>query len=399
MITASEIRQKAERRYTDFLKYKINCYLNGKTDDEAFFPLYIKADKGKANDDLQKYEQEITPLYEQSKNKTGTSYTLEFEEIKTRNYGYQQKLKNILFENEEDYLSFIKKKAETKNLTTALEILKTQIFLSDTELTDWALAHTQDLTADRSEETDFWKNICLCANWLHENQKSDLYIREIPLSVHTKFIETNKALIHSFFSTDSSADFEAKHGLKQKPYLVRFRSLGEMPLTIGNLSISELSLPLQDFIQLDKSDCLQHIQTILIVENEMVYLTFPQMKNTLCIWGHGFTVTMLKHCEWLHNYRILYFGDLDEHGFQILSDFRIHFPQTESFCMDMKTLQEFAQFCCKGKALSGNSIPQNLSNEERAVFNELRNNTKRNRLEQERISVNYIQGKLQHLKF
>ena len=69
MITGSEIRQKAERKYTDFLKYKIACNLNGKTDDEAFFPLHIKADKGKANDDLQKYEQEITPLYEQSKTK------------------------------------------------------------------------------------------------------------------------------------------------------------------------------------------------------------------------------------------------------------------------------------------------------------------------------------------
>lgn len=393
MTTVSEIKQKAERKYANFLTYKINCFLDRKA-DESFFPLHIKTDKGKANEHLQKYGQEIALLLEKSKNKTGSGYTLAFEEISTRNYGRQQKLKDILFESEEDYLSFIKKKHETKNLVNALDILKTTIFLSGAELNEWALAHAKDLTADYSEETNFWQNICLCVNWLYENPKSGLYIREIPLSVHTKFIETYTSLIHSFFAKDGASDFEAEHGLKQKPYLVRFRSLDEMPLIFANLSVSELSLSLHDFIRLDKSDCLSHIQTILLVENEMVYLTFPKMQNALCVWGHGFSVTMLQQCDWLRNYKLLYFGDLDEHGFQILSDFRKYFPQTESFCMDLRTLQNFSDFRCKGKTLSGNVIPANLTHEEKEAFEALRKNDEKNRLEQERISVEYIQKNL-----
>lgn len=390
MITVSEIKQKAERKYISFLKDKISSCLNCKIDNVFFFPLYIKADKGKPNEDLKKYEQEIVSLLEKSKNKTGSGYKLEFEDIKTMKFGHQQKLKNIIFETEEDYILFLKKNREVKNLFYALEILKAKIFLSKQELNNWALTHTADLISDFSKEENFWENICLCVNWLHENPKSDLYIREIPLPVHTKFIESNKALIHSFFSQNTVVDFESKHGLKLKPYLVRFRTLDEYSLNFEKLSVSELSLPLQDFIHLDKSGCLQRTQTIFIVENEMVYLTFPKIMNTLCVWGHGFTVTMLKSCEWLNKYRIRYFGDLDEHGFQILSDFRITFPQTQSFCMDVKTLDVFSNFLCKGKSLSGNIVPPNLTDDEKATFHKLRNRPEKNRLEQERITIDYI---------
>ena len=78
MITVSEIKQKAERKYISFLKDKISSCLNCKIDNVAFFPLYIKADKGKPNEDLKKYEQEIVSLLEKSKNKTGSGYKLEF---------------------------------------------------------------------------------------------------------------------------------------------------------------------------------------------------------------------------------------------------------------------------------------------------------------------------------
>ena len=165
-------------------------------------------------------------------------------------------------------------------------------------------------------------------------------------------------------------------------------------LMLGNLSLSETAIILEDFIRLPASDILENFSKIIVLENEMVYLTFPKMPETLCVWGHGFSVTMLKSCDWFKNFDIMYFGDLDEHGFQILSDFRAIFPQTRSLCMDMNTLIKFDKFRCEGKILKGNSIPAHLTEEELAVFKELRRNSGRNRLEQERISLEYIKQKL-----
>lgn len=61
--------------------------------------------------------------------------------------------------------------------------------------------------------------------------------------------------------------------------------------------------------------------------------------------------------------------------------------------MDMSTFKEFDKFRLKGEVLKGN-IPANLTEEEMNVFSELRKDEKRNRLEQERISNNWINNHL-----
>jgi hypothetical protein len=121
----------------------------------------------------------------------------------------------------------------------------------------------------------------------------------------------------------------------------------------------------------------------------MVYLTFPRIKNSICIWGHGFTASQFNRFSWLNEYNLYYFGDLDEHGYAILSIFRSSFPRTESFCMDIQTFMEFDKFRIKGEILKGNE-PTNLTEKEMNVFNELKKDEKRNRLEQERIAQTWI---------
>ena len=216
------------------------------------------------------------------------------------------------------------------------------------------------------------------------------------MPVHTKFIENNKALISSLIiSDDKEHSFEESFGIKTKPFLARVRSLCEnISLRVGSITVSELSIPLEDFKNLDKSNLLTNVKKIFIVENEMVYLTFPKVENSICIWGHGFTSSQFSKCEWLKNYKLFYFGDLDEHGYLILSNFRSHFPQTISFCMDMKTLGKYSEFRVKGKTLSGNAVPEHLTKEELSVFNMLRNSDGKDRLEQERIPVEYIKTKM-----
>ena len=128
----------------------------------------------------------------------------------------------------------------------------------------------------------------------------------------------------------------------------------------------------------------------------MIFLTFPKTKNSLCIWGHGFTVNILKEVNWIKSKALFYFGDLDEHGYEILSTFRDCFSETKSFCMDIKTFEEFKNFRVKGEVLRG-AIPANLREEEQEVFNLLKQNSNENRLEQERISQQWIIKKLNNV--
>lgn len=64
--------------------------------------------------------------------------------------------------------------------------------------------------------------------------------------------------------------------------------------------------------------------------------------------------------------------------------------------MNSRTLKIFDSFRSKGKSLSSNFIPQNLTEEEKLVFTELHNSASNNRdrLEQEHISNDYIEDVL-----
>ena len=63
--------------------------------------------------------------------------------------------------------------------------------------------------------------------------------------------------------------------------------------------------------------------------------------------------------------------------------------------MDKKALDSFDTFRTEGKILSSEALPENLTEEEKAVFAELRAGKTRNRLEQERIAQGYLQERLE----
>lgn len=393
MISPEEIRIKAKNKYKDFLRYIINLHCE-KTETE-FFPLIIKADKGKVSDDLLSRQKELQLLINKSKNKTGSGYKLDFETVNSRKNGEQTEVSKIYFENESDYLSFINEKKSYKLFYTAIFQIKDSNLLSKEKFVEWAKSHLTDLCAE-PESNHFWTDVCLCADWLNKNQDSNLYIREIPLPVHTKFIEQNKKIIKSLTEkADSEFEFEITFGLRAKPDFVRFRSLSDnIILSFSESRLNECQILLDDFLKLDES-FLNRIKNVFIVENEMVYLTFPQYKDSICIWGQGYKVNILNGIEWFKSKRLYYFGDLDEHGFDILSTYRRYYPQIQSFCMDKNILEEYEQFLVEGKILESRRIPENLTEAENECFMILRDAAdEKNRLEQERVSVEYIREQL-----
>jgi hypothetical protein len=91
--------------------------------------------------------------------------------------------------------------------------------------------------------------------------------------------------------------------------------------------------------------------------------------------------------------RIFYWGDIDVHGFQILSQLRFYFPQTRSLMMDQETFQAFRNYCVIGAESLVTQLPH-LTAEEHDLYNNLLSLPEKNRLEQEKISHQYAVHKI-----
>ena len=341
-------------------------------------------------------QKDLQSLIAKSKNKTGSGYTLELETVQSRRNGEQTSISRILFETKDDFLSFINENKSYKRFYNAIELVKESHLLSNEKICEWSKSHLNDLLSE-PESSHYWSDICLCAEWLNKNQDSKLYIREIPLPVHTKFIEQNEKIIQSLTDkAGSPLSFEETFGLRTESDFVRFRSLSTNALfPFSAINLSECQITIENFKKLDDS-FLSQIKNIFIVENKMVYLTFPQVPNSICIWGQGYKVNTLNSIDWFNSKNIYYFGDLDEHGFDILSSYRRYYSNIQSFCMNQSDWINHLQYAVEGKKLDGNQIPQNLTKAEKETFQIIRT-SKNNRLEQERISISYIQEKIQNI--
>ena len=428
MISVDEIRKKAEHKFVPYL-YSV---LNG---DDAFFPLHIPAARGSATDDFDTRKAEAENLYRYSKQAKGFGYTVVTNTIKTRSKGNQTVIEKILFETETDFLRFIHKETEACNFKTNLEHIKTQCFKLDVAdiVHGWTVKHSSVLT--EAFDAQYWEQLFLCADWFIHHSPCGLYLREIPLPVHTKFIEQNRALIFSLYcalkrdrysdetggeSSDrvqplaaescngrsagekatelqnTAEAIYAEWGVRTASSFIRLRLLDEViNVTIAGetLQSGEVHIPLESFAALR----FNSVDTIFIVENLLVYLTFPAVPKGLCIFGSGFAAVQLQCNIHLRQKKLYYFGDIDEHGFEILSEFRAIFPDVTSFCMDSTTYQIFAQFAVPGKSAKRNSADLCLTAEELALFRYLREHPKCNRLEQERLPQDFIKERLASL--
>ena len=56
-----------------------------------------------------------------------------------------------------------------------------------------------------------------------------------------------------------------------------------------------------------------------VIENEITYLAFPVPAAAMAILGGGYAVPVLEPLGWLTGLDVVYWGDIDTHGFAILN--------------------------------------------------------------------------------
>ena len=373
MITPIEIKKKAESKYC--------AYLQSIVEDESFHPIVITGNK-KPDESTVKFEKELTDLINQSKVKKGYGYTIDFQTVKTKQHGLQDIPVSISFQSEYDYLKFINKEKETAKFKIDL----TQILSSFPELKDWVLKYPNKVI-----DND-WESLLKVCMYFKTTPQPHLYIRELPIQVHTKFVENNKSIIKELLdiiiAEHINADekpFETRFNLKFDEPIVRFRILDNSISQQYFSCIDDISIPISEFQQL-----YLPIQTVFIVENKINMLIFPAKKASIVVWGHGFGVNIMRNVEWLKTKRIYYWGDLDAQGFQILSEIRTSFKQVESFLMDRETFDKYNE----GDKGTKTNVEKELclSQEEMEMFRYLKESN--SRLEQEKIPFEYIVTKI-----
>ena len=348
-----------------------------------------------------------------------------------KNTRYWEVPNKLVFEDEKSYLIYIDKLEDFKIFKQNYEYLKS---CRDVHL--WHLENWWDLNNWLSKnifliskyDLNFWKKIMLVVDYFLKNKNSNKFLRELDIKVDTKFIENNKKLIKSILyfllNLEQNTNFEEYFGIKQKPVFIRFRFLDEnlnfwlcrdvhlwhleknakicRDVSLKHLNnqkhlnnINDIYLKIEDFEQLD---FWEKIQKIFIVENEINYLTFPEIKNSMVIWWAGFKVNILKNTKFLKEKNIFYWWDIDAHWFKILANLRKYFPQTKSIFMDEKIFLEFSEYRVFGQNLTESEIEklkQNLTKQEFELLNFVNNNNFR--LEQEAINQNYILENLKKL--
>ena len=373
MITPIEIKKKAANKY--------KAYLQSIVEGESFNPIVIVGDK-KPNEDTVKFEKELTELISCSKEKKGYGYTIEYQTVKTKRHGMQGIPTSISFQTEYDYLKYINEEKTTAKFKKDI----TSILSSFPELKDWIYKYPMKVI-----END-WEGLLKVCKYFKGTPQPHLYIRELPIQVHTKYIENNSGIIRELldiiiaeYVNFEEKKFEPHFNLKYDESLVRFRILDESIKQQLFGGIDDISIPISEFQKIALP-----IQTVYIVENKMNMLTFPNRKNSIIIWGHGFGVDIMKDVEWLNTKNIYYWGDLDVQGFQILSEFRTYFGNAISFLMDRETFDMFSENDKGTKTTIEKNL--NLTPEEYDMYTYLKENDLR--LEQEKIPFKYAMERI-----
>jgi hypothetical protein len=183
---------------------------------------------------------------------------------------------------------------------------------------------------------DSWDRLLAVTGWILTRDTAGLYLRQVDIpGVDTKFIGRHRGVLAELLDlmlspgrVNATGDgFEDRYGFLRKPGYVRFRcSVPVAGFTELAVRADELTAPPPG------------TRRAFIIENEITYLAFPLPVQAIVIYGSGYAAGQLGPLAWLAGLDLVYWGDIDTHGFAILSRVRHRFPHTRSILMDEDTL-------------------------------------------------------------
>lgn len=238
---------------------------------------------------------------------------------------------------------------------------------------------------------DAWTLLVDTVLWIEAHADQQMYLRQVDVpGVDTKFIERHRkniaALLDRQLSDDRidatcpPSDFVGRYRFRGKPAYVRFRRLS------ATADFTELSVRVDELAARPLRE-----RTVFVVENEVTYLAFPPVPDAVVIFGAGYALPRLEPLRWLADRDVIYWGDIDTHGFAILDRLRRSFGHARSMLMDRATLLAHEGQWVTEPSPTEAHLPL-LRPEEANLYTDLIEDTlgRAVRLEQERIAFSAI---------
>ncbi|KAF5037099.1 hypothetical protein DSECCO2_568220 [anaerobic digester metagenome] len=362
---------------------------------DDLFPLVIKLNSPSSNE-LNLYFSDvinwITQLKEREKSKVGFGYELIERETNYRVIGKNSIPIHAVIHSLEDATRVLHKQKEVK-----LFAENTQSLLQRWQsLQEWILRYPFKLINSIGTDCDKFVTVL---EWFENNPNHYLYLRQLDIpNIDTKFIENNKVIIGELLDIILPTEqvciaakiFEERFFLRQKPKMVRFRILDNSCIY---QSFTDLTVTIKEFAQWKPG-----FENVFFTENEINFLSFPQIKNSCIIFGKGYGVEIFKEAKWIGEKNVYYWGDIDTHGFNILSIARGFLPNLKSFLMTEDVLLEHKKLWVNETKQHLSNI-ENLTDEEYNLVSKLQNDYfgKGIRLEQERVAFSFVENFVENL--
>lgn len=248
-----------------------------------------------------------------------------------------------------------------------------------------------------------WPRLLNFVQWRLDHPSPAIYLRQVSLpGIDSKFIEQHRSVLAVLLDQvlppeqirtpfTGIRQFAHRYGFRDKPDYIRFRWL-DTDLALQPSVDGDMRLTAADFNRVGQQPGFSsQIRRVFITENEINFLTFPAQPHAMLIFGAGYGFSALDQISWLNELDIVYWGDIDSHGFAILNQLRSHLPRVKSMLMDHQTLMDHRAFWGKESKPEHKALPC-LNNHEQQLYQDLIQHRyqKALRLEQEQIDFHYL---------
>lgn len=244
----------------------------------------------------------------------------------------------------------------------------------------WRLVRATDAYAD----IDFGL-LMTAASWFQNHEVSGLSPRQVPIEgLHSKWLDNHRTHVLDLAQVTDLGLVEVR------PTPVHFTYLDPEHRGRGGR--------LHDCVYPGFGMQPEYLpRVVIITENKDTAVLFPATQGGVSVQGHGSAgPSLVSRVDWLRDaHHVIYWGDLDARGLEIVNDYRRYGVPVETILMDRETLTRFAPFRAETdergvplKRPPAKALPQ-LKPPEREVYDMLTDPNSEHpvRVEQERMPL------------
>lgn len=356
--TVDELVDKLQRRWDR------GQFLRAHAADEPFEPVSLPVRGPKPSDVLDDLDAVRRWVERLAHDASKRGLEVEHRTLRSRQVGDNRVPARVVASSLRRLERAVERTGETETLDHLLEETGAAV----PELAGWVARHPREAIA----YADVWERMLATVAWIDEHDVSTLDVRHVDVpGVDSKFVERHARLLRQLLTevlpterVDADGKrFGDRFGFRPRPTYVRFRLLQPVPLLPDPLTELEVRTDELAAVELP-------VSTVFVIENRASFLAFPAVPAAMAIFGEGFGVTVLEHVPWLATRELVYWGDIDTHGFTIVQRLRERLPAARTILMDHATLTSHLDHLVTEAQPTSESLPL-LTREEQSVYRDL----------------------------